>query len=489
MAFTAGQSVDLERFRAQHGPAVLRSFLDLLSLRNVAGEPGHLRANCAWIRSAFERRGMHTEVWRAAGDPDAAPAVYAALDVGAERTVGLYAHYDGQPTDASAWTVGPWSPAVFTDRIDRGGKRLQTPGDGETLDDDWRVYARSAADDKAPIVALLAALDALELSGAKPAVNLRVFIEGEEEVTSPSLPGLIAAHRAELAACDVWVLCDGPCDTFGERHVAFGTRGDIELEWCVWGPARELHSGHFGNFLINPAMELARLIGSMKDADGNVTIAGFYDDVEPTPNGGRPGAVEEALRQAAGVGVSEGGNEAGYFDRLTRHSLNVRGLRAADVGEHARNIIPACARASFDVRTAGATDPAHLAGLMEAHAERMGFRVLHREPTDEERRAHARVLSVERLESYPGWRTPLDDEAASGVVSSVERATGGPLLRVPTLGSSMPMHAFGSALGRPVIVLPMANTDSNQHSADENLRVGHLWDGVRALTGVLTGGW
>lgn len=484
----AEHTVDLDRFRTEQGARVLREFMDLLSLRNVAGEPGHLRANCAWIRSALERRGLHTEVWRDPAIPDAAPAVYASLDIGAPRTVGLYAHYDGQPADGAGWAVGPWTPALFSGRIDRGGVRLEMPEDGTTLDNEWRAYARSAADDKGPIIALLAALDAIQVSGATPSINLRVLIEGEEEITSPSLPGMIASHRDELAACDIWVLCDGPCDTFGRRHVAFGTRGDIELEWTVWGPSHELHSGHFGNFIMNPAMELMRLVGSMKDENGRVTVEGFYDGME-TLGGETAGQIERTLRAAAGVGESEGGNTESYFDRLMRHSLNLRGVQAADVRERARNVIPAWARASFDVRTAGGTDPTHLAALMEEHARRMGFRVTAHEPTRDERRSHPRILTAERLESYPGWHTPMDDRAALGVVHAVERTLGIDVLRVPTLGSSMPMHAFGAVLDRPVIALPMANTDNNQHSVNENLRLGHLWDGIAVLVGVLLAGW
>jgi len=481
----------LASWRTANEWRVLRELCDFLSLRNVAGEPGHMRENCAWIRSALERRGARTELWRSAAEPEAPPAVFGELNVGAPWTVGVYAHYDGQPADESHWTVGPWTPAVFSDRIDRGGVRLALPKAGETLGDDCRVYARSASDDKTPVVALLAALDALRDAEAEPAVNLLVFIEGEEETTSPHLAEHIAAHRDAMAAADVWLFCDGPADTFGRRHVAFGVRGDVELELTVWGPGHELHSGHWGNFVMNPAMELARLIGSLKDAEGRVLIDGFYDDADAFSETELAAAheadgLDDALRRQAGVGRSEGGNAEPYFSRMLRPSLNVRGLEAAGVGPRARNVIPDAARASLDIRTVRGSDPHRLVEALRDHARRMGFAVLDRAPTEAERDEHARLLTLVELDSYPAVRTDMNDPAARWALLAVERAAGEKLLRVPTLGSSMPMHAFAEGVGKPVVITPMANADNNQHAADENIRLGHFWAGVRMLATVLT---
>ncbi len=479
-------------WREANEHAVLRELCAFLSLRNVAGEARALRENAAWVRTALEKRGVVSELWHAPGDADAAPAVYGRLDVGAAWTVGIYAHYDGQPADEAHWTVGPWTPALFTDRVDRGGVRRGLPAAGEVVGDDCRLYGRSAADDKAPVVALLAALDALRDGGVSPAVNVVVFVEGEEETTSPHLSAHIAGHVEEMSRPDVWLFCDGPADTFGRHHVAFGVRGDVELELAVWGPVHELHSGHFGNFAVNPAIELARLLGSMKGAHGRVLIEGFEDGADAYS-----AAELDAVREAEGLDAAlvetcelagvEGGAAAGtYFERMLRPSLNVRGLEAAGVGAEARNVVPSVARASLDIRSVRGSDPAGLVELLREHARRLGFTVIDREPTWEERRRVPRLLSVTELESYPAVRTDMDDPAACWALGAVERGLGERVLRVPTLGSSMPMHAFAAGVGRPVVITPMANADNNQHAADENIRVGHFWRGVGMLAGVLT---
>jgi acetylornithine deacetylase/succinyl-diaminopimelate desuccinylase-like protein len=498
-----GASGAVRAWRREHEGAVLGELVEFLSIPNVAGDAAGMDANAAWIRGALERRGLRTELWRAAGDAAAPAAVFGELDVGADRTVGIYAHYDGQPCDAERWTAGPWEPAVFDGRVEDGAGRVEVPGAGGRAGEDWRVYARSASDDKAPVVAFCAALDALAASGGGPAVNIRVLIEGEEEVTSPNLAGHIARHRGALDGCDVWLFCDGPCDTFGERHVAFGVRGDVELELCVWGPVHEVHSGHFGNFAMNPAMELARLLGSMKGADGRVLIDGFeaagsasFDDAERAAIAEAEG-VDGRLLAFLGAGGMDGDGTAAsgvsYFERLMRPSLNVRGLRAAGVEGEARNVVPGWAKASVDIRSASSAHPHALVDLLERHAAGMGFFVLDREPTAAERRRHGRLLTVRRDCGYPASRTGMGGVAARAVTAAVERASrsfdGGRLLKVPMLGSSMPMHAFASGLGVPVVVTPMANADSNQHSVDENIRVGHLWWGIEMLAGLLSVSW
>jgi acetylornithine deacetylase/succinyl-diaminopimelate desuccinylase-like protein len=482
----------LDDFRARREAALLREFRELLSLRNIAGEPGHMRENAAWLRSAFERRGLATRTSHAPHDPDAPPAVIATLDAGAYRTVGVYAHYDGQPADDAHWTVAPWRPTLFSDRIDRGGVRLDDASLDHPLPDDCRIYARSTADDKAPIIALLAALDALRDAGVNPAVNLVVFIEGEEETTSPNLAGHIERNRDLLAAPDVWLFCDGPADTFGRRHVAFGVRGDVELELAVWGPPHELHSGHFGNFALNPAAELARLLGAMHDDAGRILVPGFDDDADEY-SAAELNAVHEAdglnheLREHFDLPApAPGDDDEPYFARMLRPSLNIRGLEAAGVREHARNVIPRVARASIDLRTVRGSDPARLVQCLRQFARDRGFTVLDREPTAAERRAHARLLTLDELDSYPAVRTDMTDPAAAWALNAVERASGERVLRIPTLGSSMPMHAFAEGVRRPVLITPIANADNNQHAADENIRLGHLWHGVRMLASVLT---
>jgi len=143
-----------------------------------------------------------------------------------------------------------------------------------------RVYARSASDDKAPIVALLAAIDALAASGQKPKSNVRVILDGEEEASSQGLISSLPKYKEKYRA-DVMLVLDGPLHSSGRPTLVFGGRGIATIELTVFGPKFALHSGHYGNWAPNPAMDLIHLVGSMKDDDGRVVVEGFYDDVPP----------------------------------------------------------------------------------------------------------------------------------------------------------------------------------------------------------------
>ena len=164
-------------------------------------------------------------------------------------------------------------------RMEEAAKTIPNFAAATAFPDNWRLYARSASDDKAPIVALCAALDAL---GSRTASNIHVVIDGEEEMSSPSLPGAIARYRDKLRSSLLLIL-DGPVHASGRPTLSFGARGIITLGLTVYGPKMALHSGHYGNWIPNPAVRLAQLIASMKDNRGRTAIAGFYTAVPPSP--------------------------------------------------------------------------------------------------------------------------------------------------------------------------------------------------------------
>src|SRR5262249_6786986 len=148
------------------------------------------------------------------------------------------------------------------------------------FDPEWRLYARGAADDKAPIVAMMAALDAIRAAGLKMQSNIKFTFEGEEEAGSPNFEKILAENKT-LFAGDVWLNCDGPVHQTRGQLPTFGDRGIPSVDSPVYGPGVELHSGHSGNWAPTPAMMLARLLASMKDDDGRVLIEHFYDGIEP----------------------------------------------------------------------------------------------------------------------------------------------------------------------------------------------------------------
>src|SRR5579884_589492 len=220
----------------------------------------------------------------------APPVVYGEmLTPGAARTVVFYAHYDGQPLDPKEWATDPWKPTLKGDRI----------------------YARSSSDDKAPIIALMTAVDALKAANIALKQNVKFVFEGEEEAGSRHLGQILEANK-QLLKADVWLICDGPVHQSGRRQIVFGARGVETVDVTVYGPKRELHSGHYGNWAPNPAMMLARLLASMKDDDGRVLVDHFYDGIEPLSATEKRAIadapdVDEELKRELWLGRTEGG--------------------------------------------------------------------------------------------------------------------------------------------------------------------------------------
>src|ERR1700737_4065571 len=283
-AIPAAQVVEeVRNYRVANEDRIIRDLAEFLAIPNVASDTTNIQKNAARLVEMLEARGIETHLLPITGR---GPVVFGKLVTPeAKRTVIFYAHYDGQPVDPAAWTDGkPFEPALRDAAIEAGGKRIPFPANtakqGAAYSDDWRIYARSASDDKSPIVTLLAALDALRAKKIPLAVNLKVIFEGEEEAGSTNLQRTLELHKNLLGA-DLLITADGPVHQSGRPLVFFGNRGDIGLDITVYGPVRALHSGHYGNWAPNPAMELSRLLASMKDENGRVLIDGYYDDVLP----------------------------------------------------------------------------------------------------------------------------------------------------------------------------------------------------------------
>ena len=370
-----------------------------------------------------------------------------------------------------------------------GGREVPFPTVAGSVSGESRIYARSASDDKSPIVAMLRAIDALRAARVPLSVNLKFFLEGEEEAGSPHLRDMLARH-ASLLRADLWLFGDGPVHQSRRQQVVFGVRGVVGAELTVYGPRRALHSGHYGNWAPNPAAMLASLLASMRAADGRITIAGFYDDVVPISDAERAAVraappVDDALRRELLLGSTEGGAET-VGERVMLPALNVRGLRAGAIGSAAANAVPTEARASIDFRLVANQRVDRLRQLVESHLRTQGYHVLHTEPTAEQRLQHARIARIEWDEGgYPATRTPMTVPVSRAVLRAVEDAVGEPVIAVPTLGGSLPTYLFAEVLRTPLIVLPIVNHDNSQHAADENLRLQNLFDGIEMYAGVL----
>ncbi len=454
----------LDAYLGKNRAAILEEFSGLLAIPNIASDAPNIRRNAEAIVALLERRGVDAELLEGDGAP---PLVYGEIKVpGARKTVIFYAHYDGQPVDPTRWTTDPW----------------------KSVEKDGRIFARSSSDDKAPIIALAAAVDFLRAEKIPLTVNIKFLFEGEEEAGSPHLAALIRKHRGRLAS-DAVFICDGPVDQSGRAQIIFGARGTLGLELTVFGPNHPLHSGHYGNWAPNPIALLSGLLASLRDDDGNILIEGFGKDVRPLTDGEKQ-AIREfpsndaRLREEYGLARTEAGN-APLAERILIPALNFRGLEAGGVGVRAANAVPSEARASIDIRLVPDQDPEAVKRLVEEHILEKGFHISRSVPSPEERLRHPRLIRIEWEEGYPPYRLPLDHPLGRAVREVAGRALEESPLRLPSVGGSVPMKMFSDALGVPVLGLPIANYDNNQHGPDENLRLGNLWDGIALFAGLL----
>ncbi len=479
----AAQGADLaaiDAWRAGHEREILTQLDALVRLKSVAADPAGLAATAARLEGLLKARGFTTAQWTAGGSP---PLVFGSLAVpGARRTVVFYAHYDGQPVTAAEWHSDAFAPVMRAAGRDVDWKAAPA------LDREWRFHGRAVADDKNSIVAFLAAHDALAAGGQKPSVNIKVVWEGEEERSSPHLPELLRAHAAELRA-DLWLIGDGPLHQSRTPTLYFGARGLVALDATVYGPSRPLHDGHYGNWAPNPAVMAAELIASLRDSEGRIRIPAFADDARPLTAAERAAIarlppVEAALKQDLALGRSEGSE--GLTASTMRPALNVRGLSSGQVGASAAAAIPTEAAISMDFRLVPGQTPARVRQKMEAFLAARGWSVVHDIPDAGTRAAHPRTVRLDWHDGYPALRSDMASPAARAAIAAANLAAGKPAALLPMMGASVPLSLMDEALHVPLIGLPIANHDNNQHAADENLRLGNLWDGVRLYAAMMT---
>jgi len=352
-------------YRIAHEQAILNELTDFLAIPNLASDTANIEKNAVAIQAMFAKRGIEAKLLRVAGAPPLVIAQFPAKK--AAKTISFYAHYDGQPVDASQWSTQPWQPVLRGDRI----------------------YARSASDDKAPIIAMLAAIDALRATGTSPSVNLKFVFEGEEEAGSEHLAEYFDRFAAELKT-DAWMICDGPVHQSRRPLLYFGARGVTDVEMTVYGPGRALHSGHYGNWAPNPIVTLTHLIDSMRDMNAQILIEYFYDDVAPLTAAERSALArtppfDTQIQSELSLGRTEG---ASLNEQILKPALNLRGIAAGNVGEKASNSIPTEARASIDFRLVPNQTPQHVRELVEQHVTKQGFFIVRDTPDAATRAAH-----------------------------------------------------------------------------------------------------
>jgi len=339
-----------------------------------------------------------------------------------------------------------------------------------------------------PVVALVHTLDALAANDIDISVNLKLLLDGEEERGSPTV-GKIIDENHDLFDADLLLFCDGPMHQSRRTQLVFGVRGSTTLDITTYGASRPLHSGHYGNWAPNPIMQLSYLLTSMRDESGRILVDGYYDDVTPLGERERDAIarmpdVTEALKDELSVHTPEGEGKR-LEELIALPAINARGIVAGGVGPKGRNIILSTATTSLNLRLVPAQTPGRVRELIEAHMAKQGFHIVYEDPSAEILRAHEKVAKLEwRGAGYPALRTALDDPTSLRL-TRLMREIAPDLIITPTMGGSLPLHEFGSRLSAPIIILPLANHDNNQHAENENIRLQNLWEAMQVYGAVL----
>ena len=485
---TFSQSLDMNEINSlARGKAqsAFKEYREFLSLPNDANNEDELIPNMIWCEEAFQRRGFTTERLKT----KRLPLILAEKQYsGAKNTVLFYIQIDGQPVDPSKWfQEGPFVPTLKKQVKKDKWETIPWESLYKNYDDDWRIFARSASDAKGPINSFLIALDIIAEKGIKPDYNIKVIMDMEEEMGSPNLPPAVKKFRKKLKA-DRLVILDGPRHPSNEPTLTFGARGIVAIQLKVHGPKFPQHSGHYGNYVPNPAVRLSQLIASMKDDDGKVTIPGYYDGITISEEARAiMSAVpdDEKFIQRS-IGISEPDKVANnYQESIQYPSLNVRGMQSGWVEKEVRTIIPSYALAEIDVRLVKETDPNRIIKLIKNHIKSQGYYIIDRDPKDNERSRYNKIASFNYRIGYQAFRTPVNSEIAYWLRAALVNGFGKEPIIKRTSGGSIPISPFVNTLNIPAVTVPTVNPDNNQHSPNENLRVGNLIESIRTHVSLL----
>jgi acetylornithine deacetylase/succinyl-diaminopimelate desuccinylase-like protein len=465
----------------------MEEYVKFVSIPNVSRDTANILRNAEFIKVMMEQRGIKTE-FLVGATPETNPAVYGEVNVpGAKYTLAFYAHYDGQPVNASKWMGGlkPFDPVFIDKPIEQGGKIISNTN---KISPEWRLSGRGSADDKAGVMTIINAYDALVKSGIPLQHNIKFFFEGEEEIGSIHLAEIFQKHKDKLQA-DLWIISDGPRHVSGKKMVVFGVRGDVNMNLTVYGAKRPLHSGNYGNWAPNPAQMLVSLLAGMKDEKGNVLVEGYYDDVVPLSKSEKEALakipnIEETLKNELGIAEPEGGGKS-FLELLHLPTLNINGIRSADVGELAANIIPTKAEATLDLRLVLGNKVDKQINKVIRHIRSKGFHVIDREPTDEERLKYGKLIKITNGDGYVAQRTSFDIPIVQSMVKAVQSTVDYPVILLPSAGGSLPLFLFEKYLGAKLITVPVVNYDNNQHAENENVQISYLWEGIETMAAIM----
>ena len=368
-------------------------------------------------------------------------------------TVLLYGHYDVQPPDPlDKWVSPPFEPTIR----------------------DGRLYARGVGDNKGQHFAQILAIEShLKVHGVLPC-NVILLLEGEEEIGSPHIAGFVRANTHLLKA-DLAITADGPRHASGAPTIKFGSRGVVSFELRCKHASRDVHSGNYGGVVPNPIWTLVHLLGTMKNAAGEITIDGLHDDVLP-PSPEELAAIErlpldvEAVKASLGLARLDAPAEMPFYDRLCfRPTLTINGFHGGYGGPGSKTVLPNEAFVKCDIRLVEAQDPEDILRKVAAHVAKHAPEV--------------EFVSVE-MGMQPS-KTPIASPYTAPLRRAFVAAQGEEPLLIPAGFGSLPGYVFTKILRIPAFVTPYANPDEANHAPNENMTLDCFHSGVRTGAALL----
>lgn len=458
---------------------VLEKHKALVSIPNLPENIDNMMKNVDWVSNEFMALDFKLSVLEAT----ALPVLFAEKIYDKNfKTVLFYIHLDGQPVNPKMWDQeDPFVPVLKKQNQNGDWEAINWNNLDKKIDDDWRIFARAAADDKAPIIILLSALEILKQQNETPNFNIKVVFDLEEEYASEAFLSTLEKYK-DLYASDYFIIMDGPVHPSNRPTLTYGCRGVATCTITTYGSKLPQHSGHYGNYVSNPVFTLAHLLSSMKSQSGKVLIKDYYKGIEITPElkavlNNVPDNKEEIDKNLV-INTSEDVG-ANYQESLQYPSLNVRQIETSWKGDKPKTVIPEIATANIDVRLVVETDGAEQLEKIKRHIEDQGFLVLDRDPTDEERLSYDKIVKFIGDKGVNAFRTDMDSKFGIELQNAIETTFNETPVIIRTMGGTVPIIPAIETLNIPAIIVPLVNMDNNQHNPNENIRIGNIRQGIK----------
>jgi acetylornithine deacetylase/succinyl-diaminopimelate desuccinylase-like protein len=467
-------------------PQTLKKHREFVSMPNVATNHEDMYKNLTWATKEFEKRAFAVRLL----ESTTLPVFLAEKHVSKKaKTVLFYLHLDGQAVNPDKWDQkDPFIPVLKEQGENGDWKAIDWANIDGNINPDWRIFGRAAADDKAPIMMMLTALDLLENEHTKLKYNIKIILDSQEEAGSEGFLSTLEQYKADYAA-DYMLIFDGPAHPTNKPTLTFGCRGIAQCNITVYGAKLPQHSGHYGNYAPNPVFTMSHLLASMKDETGRVTVDGYYDGIEITKEVAavlqRVPDNDSVIRRGLVINKSDAvGN--GYQESLQYPSLNVRHIETSWNGPGLKTVIPEITTAYLDLRLVVETAGVVLIDKIKKHIAHQGYLVLDRAPTDQERLAYPKIAKVVGNPGVNAFRTEMESEIGQKLVGLLAKQFGQEPIKVRTMGGTVPIIPAINTLDIPAVIVPLVNMDNNQHSPNENIRIGNISQGIKVCMVILT---